>query len=85
MTIVLENQKTLTELCGVNDSNLKVLERLIEERVFSKGNEICILSEDREKQDLFRGIIEQLQHHTMEGHQPGPNLIESIFLCLFYP
>jgi phosphate starvation-inducible PhoH-like protein len=79
MTIVLEDQHTLTEVCGVNDANLKILERLLEEKVFSRGNEICILSEDTEKQELFRDIISRLEQHTMMGHLPCPDLIESVF------
>ena len=83
MTIVLEDRDVLTDLCGVNDENLKIIEALLQERVFSKGNELFFLSEDREKQEIFRNIIAQLEDHAQTGHHPGPDLIRSIFRTLY--
>ncbi len=79
MTIVLENQKLLGDLCGANDRNLRTIEKLIDEQVFSRGNELYILSEDEEKQEIFRELVTQLKEHTRMGHVPGPDLIESIY------
>ncbi len=85
MTIVLEDKSVLTDLCGVNDENLKTIETLLQERVFSKGNELFFLSEDTEKQRVFRNMIEQLEDHAQTGHHPGPDLIRSIFRALYSP
>jgi phosphate starvation-inducible protein PhoH and related proteins len=85
MTIVLEDKSVVPDLCGVNDENLKIIETLLQERVFSKGNELFFLSEDREKQRVFRNMIEQLEDHARTGHHPGPDLIRSIFRTLRSP
>lgn len=82
MTIVLEDKDVLTDLCGVNDENLKIIESLLQEKVFSKGNELFFLSEDEEKKNMFRTMIEQLEGHARTGHQPGPDLIRSVFRSL---
>lgn len=79
LTIVLNDRKTLSELCGANDANLRVIENLIEEKVFSRGNEIFIESDDTTKRELFRSIIDQLKVHTMMGHTPNPDLIHALY------
>ncbi len=79
LTIVLNDRKTLSELCGANDANLRVIEDLIDEKVFSRGNEIFIESEDTSKRELFRSIIDQLKAHTMMGHTPSPDLIHALY------
>ena len=50
-SIVLEDSSILAELCGVNDSNLRVLENLIESPVLSRGNELFIDTPDQNKQN----------------------------------
>lgn len=85
MTIVLEDKNVLTDLCGVNDENLKIIESLLREKVFSKGNELFLLSEDKKKQHIFREIIQQLEDYTHTGHQPGPDLVRTIYQSLYRP
>ncbi len=79
LTIVLDDRKTLSELCGVNDSNLRLIEDLIEEKVFSRGNELFIESDDVSKREMFKSLIDQLKDHTSMGHIPGPDLIRALF------
>jgi phosphate starvation-inducible PhoH-like protein len=79
LTIVLDDRKTLSEVCGVNDSNLRIIESLIDEKVFSRGNELFIESQDNIKREIFTSIINQLKDHTSMGHIPGPDLIYAIY------
>jgi phosphate starvation-inducible PhoH-like protein len=72
----------LTELCGVNDSNLQVIEDLLEERVFTHGNELLLDSSIPQKIDLFEKLIAQLKDHLKLGHQIGEDLIRSIHFSL---
>jgi phosphate starvation-inducible PhoH-like protein len=69
----------MSELCGVNDANLRIIEDLLDEKVFSRGNEIFIESDDQYKRKIFKVIIDQLKDHTSMGHTPGPDLIQAIF------
>lgn len=78
LTIVLENHNKLTEMCGVNDENLKTLEKLIGIRVFSRGNELHIDSDEHKKQDLFRDIIKKIQEYQEAGRVIDPVLINSV-------
>ena len=38
--IVLEKTSALADLCGANDYNLRVMERLVGSRIFCRGNEL---------------------------------------------
>ena len=78
-SIVLEDSSILAELCGVNDSNLRVLENLIESPVLSRGNELFIDTPDQNKQNLFRRVVKNLEEHVQDGHVPGPDLIKALF------
>ena len=42
LTVVVSDETILPEICGANDSNLKVIEELLGVRVFSRGNEILL-------------------------------------------
>ena len=79
LTIVLENHEKLTEICGVNDENLKTIESHIGARVFSRGNEIHLDTEDAGKQASFRQIISAIQKFQQEDRHIEPSLIEAAF------
>jgi phosphate starvation-inducible PhoH-like protein len=73
--IVVENTSILADLCGANDYNLRVMERLVGSRVFSRGNELFLENEDSGARDLFRRLVEQLIESMGEGLPPSPDLI----------
>ncbi len=73
--IVLENTGTLAELCGANDFNLRVMERLMGTKVFSRGNELFLESDDPSARDLFRALISRLLETMDEGIPATPDLI----------
>jgi phosphate starvation-inducible PhoH-like protein len=73
--IALEDTALLADICGANDYNLRVMERLFANRVFCKGNELFLESSDPSAQALFRSLIERLLESAAEGMPLGPDLV----------
>jgi len=73
--IVLEKTSALAELCGANDYNLGIMERLIGARIFCRGNELFLDSEDEGKISLFRVLVRRLVESIDDGMPPTPDLI----------
>ena len=82
MSVVLEDQRLLSELCGVNDSNLTAIEELIGARVLSSGNELVLESDDLSKRLLFKDLVTELEAQVREGQIPGRGMIRSLFESL---
>ena len=78
LTIVLEDHHRLTEMCGVNDENLKTIEQLIGNKVYSRGNEIHLDSDEKDKQRFFKELIEKIQMFQNEGRIIDPSIVSSI-------
>ncbi len=64
-------------MCGVNDSNLRIIETLLDTRVLSRGNELLLESTDHETKRIFRGLVDGLKQHIHAGQIPGPELIRA--------
>ena len=79
LSIILEDRGILSEICGVNDSNLNVIEELIEARILSRGNELRLESTDPSKHSLFKLVVRGLEEHVQDGQIPGPDLIKALF------
>lgn len=73
--IVLEDTAKLAEVCGSNDYNLSVLERLLGSKVYTRGNELFLDSGDPERRRLFGGIVSALLESMDEGLPATPDLI----------
>jgi phosphate starvation-inducible PhoH-like protein len=82
LTVVLQDHHILNEIFGANDGNLAVLEELLGVRIFSKGNEIFLESEDKALHQIFRDIMGRIQEHVRLGQSPGPDLIRAIHSSL---
>jgi phosphate starvation-inducible protein PhoH and related proteins len=82
LTVVVSDETILPEICGANDSNLKVIEELLGVRVFSRGNEILVDTLDDSLQRTFTLLLQHLQDHIRLGQLPGPDLIRSIHSSL---
>ena len=67
--IVLEKTSVLADLCGANDYNLRVMERLVGSRIFCRGNELFLDTEDESARELFRLLVEA--PHRVHGRGPG--------------
>jgi phosphate starvation-inducible PhoH-like protein len=80
--IALEDTSLLADICGVNDYNLRVLERLMGGRVFSRGNEIFLETSDAEERDVFRRLLDQLVESVEDGLPASPDLITALHATL---
>jgi phosphate starvation-inducible PhoH-like protein len=78
LTVFVSDETILPEICGANDSNLKIFEELLGVRVFSHGNEILLDTADDSIQRTFRQLLQQMEDHIRLGQMPGPDLIRSI-------
>jgi phosphate starvation-inducible protein PhoH and related proteins len=76
--IVLEKTSELADLCGANDYNLRVMERLVGSRIFCRGNELFLDTEDEASRELFRRLVDRLVESMAEGLPPTPDLIIAI-------
>jgi phosphate starvation-inducible PhoH-like protein len=76
--IVLEKTSELADLCGANDYNLRIMERLVGSRIFCRGNELFLDTEDENARELFRLLIERLLESMADGLTPSPDLIIAI-------
>ncbi len=79
ISIVIDDQNVLHGICGINDTNLKLLETLLDEKIIYRGNEVLIESTDQKKRAVFTRVIDQLKEHVILGHHPGPDLIRALF------
>jgi len=76
--IVLDDTSALAGLCGANDYNLRVMERLLGSRIFCRGNELFLESEDDALRELFHALVERLVQAMADGLAPTPDLIIAI-------
>lgn len=79
LTIVLEDQVALSDICGINDINLKTIEKALDVRVLSRGNEILLDSDDESKHQLFKQLIEQLTSLQRSGYVPDPDMVNAVY------
>ena len=77
--VVLESPQLLSEVCGANDSNLRVMEELLGARILSRGNELFIESDAAETQDLLSHMLGELKEHVNMGQTPNPDLIRAVY------
>jgi phosphate starvation-inducible PhoH-like protein len=76
--IALEDTGLLADVCGANDYNLRVMEKLFGSSVFCRGNELFLESPDPGAQVLFRSLLERLLESIGEGIPSSPDLIIAI-------
>jgi len=78
-TVVLADHNIVGELCGANDQNIAYLERLLESRVTTRGNEFYLTDSDPEKQRIFSEVLRRLEQHVYAGISIGVDLIQSVY------
>ncbi len=76
-TIVVGNHEALTDLCGVNDSNLGVIEEFLGAPVVTRGNELTIASSDPEICRKFQLVVDAVMSGSTCLHD-CPDLIHSV-------
>ena len=81
-TIVLEDLNLLSNICGAHDLNLNIIEDLLGAKVFSRGNELILESEDKQKIEIFKSLIDNLKIHLKEEQTISQDLIRAIYNSL---
>ncbi len=73
--IVLDDTRRLADVCGSNDYNLAVMEKLLGRRVFTRGNELLLEASDDGTRRLFQGLVDGLIQSLEDGLPATPDLI----------
>ncbi len=74
--LIIEDKKTLLEICGINDKNLKKLEIISNSKIFYHGNEIHF---EGEKSKILEKTIQSLIKISENGGSIYNNLIENVY------
>ena len=80
--VVLESTDLMSEVCGANDRNLKIMEELLETRILSRGNQLFLEQDDDHKRLLLVEMMGELQDHLQLGQEANPDLIRAVFKAL---
>lgn len=80
--IALDDARLVADVCGVNDYNLHIFERLLGAKVFVRGNELRLDSSDACARQLFSSLISQFVEAIGEGMPASPDLIAAIHASL---
>jgi len=81
-SIVLDAAKDVHELFGANDENIALLEELIGIKVFIRGKEIFLDTENEEKRALFCHMLSQIEDLVKLGQPLESDLIRAIYKSL---
>ncbi len=77
-SIVINAESDLHEIFGANDQNISLIEELLGVKVFLRGNEVILDSEDAEKRRIFQHLIGQLEDFVRLGQPAESDLIRAI-------
>ncbi|MFW5743100.1 MAG: PhoH family protein [Spirochaetota bacterium] len=76
--VVLESPALLSEVCGVNDQNLRLLEELLGTRILYRGNELYLDTDDEEARQTLVRIVDEIKAHVTLGQSPNRDLIKAV-------
>ena len=77
-TIVLPDSDILSQVCGTNDSNLKLIENHLGVSVYTRGNELSVDTEDESVRQQFKFIIDRLTDEIADCGISSEDLICSV-------
>ncbi|MFP4114332.1 MAG: PhoH family protein [Spirochaetota bacterium] len=77
--VVLESPSLLSELCGVHDENLRLLEELLGTRILYRGNELYLDSDDQETRETLVRIVNEIKSHLKLGQTLNRDLIRAVY------
>lgn len=77
-TIAVSDTELLSQLCGINDSNLQLIEEHLGVSVFSRGNELSIVDADAEICDRFKLIVERVIDELPADCSNSKDVIQSV-------
>ena len=78
LSIVLNDNEILSELFGVHDENIRLLEELLGVKLYTNGNEIVLETDDEKIVDNFKTVLHQLKTHIKLGQLPNPDLVRAV-------
>jgi phosphate starvation-inducible PhoH-like protein len=78
LSIVLTDNTILSDIVGVNDQNLKLLEELFGVKLYTQGNEIVLETDDSGIVDNIKCMISQLEAHIKMGQLLNPDLVRAV-------
>ncbi|MDR2499877.1 MAG: PhoH family protein [Treponema sp.] len=85
ITIVLDSRDVLSGVCGVNDGNLRMLERFLGGRVNTRGNEIRFEGADPAGVRRFKRMIHSLITAVEDGEAPSPEYVRALAVVQDHP
>jgi phosphate starvation-inducible PhoH-like protein len=77
-TIVVPDTGVLSQVCGTNDSNLRLIEEYLGVPVFTKGNELAITESNPDICREFRHIVDRIACEVRDGAVADTDLLKSI-------
>ena len=77
-TIAVSDSELLSQLCGINDSNLQLIEEHLGVSVFSHGNELSIVDADADICDRFKLIVERVIDELPVDCSNSKDVIQSV-------
>ena len=72
-TIIVPDTDLLRQLCGTNDSNLKLIEEVLGLPVYVTGNELSIETENQEQINQFKFIVDRILDELEQNRLDGTN------------
>ncbi len=78
ITIVLDSGELLSEICGANDGNLKLIEDSLGGRVSARGNEIRLEGVSEDTARHFKFVMDSLVAVAREGEIPSPEYVRAL-------
>jgi phosphate starvation-inducible PhoH-like protein len=82
VTIVLDNSNVLSQICGANDGNLKVIEECLGGRIAARGNEIRLDGADEKGVRCFKAMMDGLIATVQQGESPSPEYVQALAFSL---
>ena len=85
LAVILENTEILKELCGPQDVNLKLIEKLLNVPLYTRGNEIFVETNDDVKQSEFNSLMQKLVEYIDQGLVPDSDTIKVVYKSIKDP
>ena len=77
-TIVVSDPELLSQLCGINDSNLQLIEEHLGVSIFLRGNELSIFDAGVEICDRFKLLLERVINELSADCSNPKDVIQSV-------
>ena len=68
----------MNNLLGVNYQNIGVFEEILGVKIFIRGNEIFLKTENKKIRGDFERLVNELVEYVQKGHYPDPALIKTV-------